>query len=173
MYLPSALWARMRASGGIELRLKFEGRVRHLRDEYSNLVAVPPILKEKLRRLGSCHRPRRIEDWCHLADAGDWPTLIASLLTVHYDPAYAASAKRCYSQVVTAVEIADASAETIDTLAEMIHGTFVTEVGSFAPSDSRQPIGRGAFERGHTDVVQSVAYHPDASRIATGSRTKS
>jgi tRNA 2-selenouridine synthase len=117
VYLPPVLWAAMQAAEGVEVRLPIEGRVRHLLAEYANLVADPDLLKGKLRQLTPRHGPRQVEAWCRQIDAREWETFVASLLTLHYDPAYAASARRCYPRVTQAVPLADATPAAIDELA--------------------------------------------------------
>jgi tRNA 2-selenouridine synthase len=121
VYLPTALWAMMRAADGVEVRVPVEGRVGHLLEEYRPLIADPDGLKEKLQRLAFCHGRRQIEAWCHLADSGEWAALVASLLAVHYDPAYTTSAGRCYPHVKRVVTMADTSAAEIDALAAALH----------------------------------------------------
>jgi len=123
VYLPSALWAKMRAADGIEVRMPVEERVRNLLAEYANLVAEPELLKAKLKRLASCHGPRQIEAWCRTIDAGEWSELVASLLKVHYDPAYETSAKRCFPKVVPTPTLADATDESIAAFAASLRPT--------------------------------------------------
>jgi len=127
VYLPPALWTTMQAAEGVEVRLAIEGRVRHLLTEYANLVADPDLLKGKLRQLTSRHGPRQIEAWCQQIDAREWTAVVASLLTLHYDPAYAASARRCYANVTRWVPLADATPAALDELAaSLLAGGAVT-----------------------------------------------
>ncbi len=113
VYLPPALWAKLRGAEVVEVQLPTEARVRYLLAEYANLLADPELLKGKLRGLASRHGPRRIESWCQQIDARDWEALVASLLTLHYDPAYASSARRCYPNVTRTVWLVDETPTTI------------------------------------------------------------
>lgn len=115
--VPPALWAAMRAAGGVEVRMPVAGRVRHLLDEYKHLVADPDLLKGKLRQLTARHGARQIDFWTRRIDAGDWEAFVESLLEIHYDPGYAASTHRCFPQVTAAVELADATPAALDGLA--------------------------------------------------------
>jgi tRNA 2-selenouridine synthase len=119
--LPPALWARMRAADGVELRVPVEKRVCQLVEEYAPLQADREVLKGKLRQLSSRHGARQVEAWCQEVDAGAWESLVASLLATHYDPAYAASARRHYPRVSRAVSLPDAAPATLDELACNLH----------------------------------------------------
>lgn len=131
VYLPPALWAKMQAAEGVEVQLPIEERVRHLLTEYANLVADPDLLKGKLRQLTSRHGPRQIEVWCQQIDAREWDAFVASLLAIHYDPAYAASARRCYPHVTRTMSIAAATPAAIDELvASLLAETVFLVVGS-------------------------------------------
>ena len=121
VYLPPALWAKMRAARGVEVQLSAEGRVHLLLAEYSNLIAEPGELREKLRRLTPLHGPRQIEAWCRLTEVGAWGELVASLLAVHYDPAYAKSTRHCYPLVGQKVTLESPTAAAIDELAATLH----------------------------------------------------
>jgi tRNA 2-selenouridine synthase len=134
IFLPKALWAGMRAAKGVELNVPTGERVRLLLEEYAPLCGNPEELKEKLRRFAPRHGHRQIESWCRLADASEWEALAASLLAVHYDPAYAASARRSYSRVLHAASLPNASPAALDDLARRLHP---------APADVLQAAGMG------------------------------
>ena len=121
VYLPSILWAKMQASGGIEVQVPTAGRIQHLVAEYANMIAEPELLTEKLRLLTARHGPRQIEAWCHFTNAGQWDALVESLLMVHYDPAYTASTERCYPNVTRLEPIENATAPTLEALAGRLH----------------------------------------------------
>jgi tRNA 2-selenouridine synthase len=121
VFLPPALWARMRAAEGVELRVPPGERVRYLIEEYAPLRADPEALKEKLRQFVARHGPRQIGAWCEWVDAGAWDALVASLLAVHYDPAYAASSRRSFPHVARAVSVPDATHSTLTELAGRLH----------------------------------------------------
>ncbi len=117
VYVPPALWAAMRAAGGVEVRMPVAGRVAHLLNEYAHMVADPELLKGKLRLLTARHGARQVEFWVRRIDAGEWEAFVESLLEVHYDPGYAASTQRCFPHVTEAVELADATPGALDGLA--------------------------------------------------------
>jgi tRNA 2-selenouridine synthase len=121
VFLPPALWARLRAAEGVELRVPATQRVRYLVEEYAAIRRNPEGLKEKLRQFVPRHGPRRIETWCRTVDAGMWESLVESLLAVHYDPAYAASARKSYPHITHTVDLPDAAGATLDELAGRLH----------------------------------------------------
>jgi|SRR5579883_151772 len=121
--LPQALWARMRAAEVVEVSVPVEERVRQLVEEYAPLQADREGLKGKLRQFSSRHGVRQIEAWCRDVDAGAWESLVTSLLTVHYDPAYTASAKQNYPHVARMVSLHDATQATLDELAQTLHAS--------------------------------------------------
>lgn len=99
VYLPRALWDRMRTAEVLELRAPLEARVQALLEDYAPLCADAEGLKAKLLPFARRHGPRQVDAWCAAVDAGAWGALVESLLAVHYDPAYTASAKRTYPTV--------------------------------------------------------------------------
>ena len=117
IYLPAALWAKMRAAVGIELRMPREARVSHLLGEYAHLTEDPAELTRKLQSLTPRYGHRQFEAWCRSVEAGDWGALAESLLAIHYDPAYAASTERYFPNVTVAESVGDAGGETMDRLA--------------------------------------------------------
>lgn len=121
LYIPPALWSMMRAADGVAVRMPAAARVRHLVAEYPHLLADPEGLKALLTPLVARRGPRQIAHWESLIDAGRWDDLVASLLAVHYDPAYAESARRCHPQIVREVELGDATPEAIERLAAALH----------------------------------------------------
>jgi tRNA 2-selenouridine synthase len=125
LFLPEALWDRFQGANGVQLEVPTGERVRHLLEEYASLRSAPEELKAKLRRFAPRHGHRQVEAWCHLIDAGAWEPLVASLLAVHYDPAYAASAGRSYPHVTRTVNLPDLSPTALDELAAHLHPTLM------------------------------------------------
>lgn len=117
LFVPPAVWAKMRSADGVVVRMPVESRVRHLLAEYSHLLADAEGLKARLRPLAKRRGPRQIAQWERSIDAGEWGELVASLLAEHYDPAYEESARRCHPGATRTVELADATPEAIDELA--------------------------------------------------------
>ncbi len=56
-----------------------------------------------------------------MIDAGSWEALVASLLIVHYDPAYATSADKSYVNLSHAVSLPDLSPASLEELADRLH----------------------------------------------------
>jgi tRNA 2-selenouridine synthase len=133
VFLPPALWTRMQAAAVVELDVPAAERVRHLVEEYPSVRADPEWLKAKLRQFVTRHGARQIEAWCRDVDAGAWDALAASLLAVHYDPAYAASARRNFPNVARTVELPDAAPATLAALAADLHAL---------PNESRREAAR-------------------------------
>jgi tRNA 2-selenouridine synthase len=120
LYLPPALWNAMRSADGIELRVPIEARVRHLLAEYAHFLVEPDALRNLLAPLARRHGSRQLDTWNRQIDAGAWDAFVASLLAVHYDPAYAASARRCFPSVARPVELTDATFGEIDGMVEQL-----------------------------------------------------
>ena len=120
VFLPKRLWAKMRAGEVVELSLPVESRVRHLMEEYAPLRSDPESLKEKLRRFASRHGQRRVEGWCRHVDACEWESLVRSLLEIHYDPAYATSARKNFPRVSRVVSLPDCVPDSLDELARQL-----------------------------------------------------
>jgi tRNA 2-selenouridine synthase len=99
VYLPSALWQQMKQARCVEIQLPTAVRVEWLLHEYPHLISHPELLKPKIERLKSRYGSEKIRDWYSLIDAGKWHSLVADLLTTHYDPAYSRSTTQCYTQV--------------------------------------------------------------------------
>jgi tRNA 2-selenouridine synthase len=116
VFLPPALWAKMRDADGIELLVPPAERVRYLIEAYANLTAEPDGLKRLIVERLPRHGPRQLEQWGRWIDDRDWPALVASLLACHYDPAYEASARKCFPNVTRTVAVADVSPESFETL---------------------------------------------------------
>ena len=121
LYLPATLLAKIRASDGLEIRMPVSSRVQHLIAEYAALRATPSELKDKLRRLAGRHGATQIERWCQWTDEADWVQLTTSLLTLHYDPAYAASTTRDYPNLKSTIDLEDCSPENVGELARRLH----------------------------------------------------
>ena len=120
LYLPPALWNAMRSAAGVELRVPPDERVRHLLAEYPHFLVETDALRGLLAPLANRHGPRQLETWNRQIDAGAWGEFVASLLAVHYDPAYAASARRCFPNVARHVGLSAATPAALDAMAERL-----------------------------------------------------
>ena len=122
--VPEALIDRMREGECLRLEAGPNVRAALLLEDYAHLVASPGVLREKLACLAPLHGKERIAHWNALAEAGDWPGLVADLLASHYDPAYHRSMFRNYAGAASAaaVPVRDASREAFLALARSIAG---------------------------------------------------
>jgi len=86
--LPPCLWSAMKAGRHLRLSAPLPARVGHLLTAYDDLIADGAALSATLARLVPYHGRARVEGWQALAGSGDFATLAAELVTVHYDPRY-------------------------------------------------------------------------------------
>ncbi len=107
LHTPEALLARMRTSPCLNLAAPTAVRVRLLKEEYGHFLADPERLLAQLDCLVGLRGHSQVTDWKAMAISGDWDSLVADLLTAHYDPAYARSLGKNY------VGAADAPALTL------------------------------------------------------------
>ena len=115
VYLPPALWEKMKQAIAIEVQLPQAARVEFLLQEYPHLVEYPDLLKQKLESLKSRHGGQKIRHWFSLIDADKWQLLVADLLTSHYDPAYRRSMSNTYTRVAEQIQIPDLSNTSVET----------------------------------------------------------
>jgi tRNA 2-selenouridine synthase len=90
--LPTQLYERMRESPCVRVEVPQDVRVKFLISDYAHFLDNPNLLIERLQLLVETHGHTVTESWCDLARKGEWPLLVAELLTQHYDPAYKRSA---------------------------------------------------------------------------------
>ncbi|MGH7024278.1 MAG: tRNA 2-selenouridine(34) synthase MnmH [Caulobacteraceae bacterium] len=92
--LPPVLWRAMESAPRIEVRAPAGARVRYLLAAYADIAADPATLKTTLAALPGRHGARRAAKWGQMVDEGDFTSLAADLVELHYDPAYERSCKR-------------------------------------------------------------------------------
>lgn len=103
--VPDTLIAAMWEGDCVELVTDRSLRIPLLCDEYAHLIADPVHLAAKLSCLKRLHPGERIEQWMSHVQAARWETLVAELLTDHYDPLYTRSMFRNYRHAEKAVPI--------------------------------------------------------------------
>lgn len=86
--VPDALLEAMRAAECILLDAPMPARVKLLMEDYEHFLRDPGLLAQRLAPLVELHGHKVISDWKHMAEQGQWDTLVEDLLTRHYDPAY-------------------------------------------------------------------------------------
>lgn len=92
--LPPSVWTAMQAAPRILIDAPLEARARFLCRAYADLTHDPDRLNRMIHHLRPYHAAAQIEAWQDQACAGDWQTLAAGLIALHYDPRYAKSAAR-------------------------------------------------------------------------------
>jgi tRNA 2-selenouridine synthase len=120
--VPVALHAAMRAGEAIVLEVPIEARVGFLLQEYRHLLDDASWLKHKLLRLAGLQSNRTVAQWIGQVDAGDWQSLVASLLATHYDPAYRRSLAANYPAASRTLRLDDLAPASLDALARALAG---------------------------------------------------
>jgi tRNA 2-selenouridine synthase len=118
--LPNELWWKMKASGGVAVKLPTAERVRHLLTEYEHFVRNPESLKALLQQLNRKLGTAIVAGWCADIDAGRWEQFVANVLEQHYDPAYQHSRERDFPRVTETVPLNDTGEKAVRELAERL-----------------------------------------------------
>lgn len=120
--VPESLIGAMRASPCLRLELPDGERVKLLLEDYAFFVADPALFCERLDALVTLRGRELVEGWQAQVRAGDVEPVVRELLTTHYDPGYAASIERNFTQYGNAETIApaDRSGEAMGALAQEI-----------------------------------------------------
>jgi len=95
--VPEELITRMRASACLRLEVPLSARIDLLIEEYQHYLDDPRPIIEQLALLLPLRGRETVENWQSLAQAGNWPGLVAALLEEHYDPAYLRSLSNNYA----------------------------------------------------------------------------
>ncbi len=96
--VPEALILAMRASPCIDLRLDDEERVALLMEDYDWFVKDPDFFCDRLATLTELRGQAVVDGWQARARGGRTPEVVRELLVQHYDPMYAASIRRNFTQ---------------------------------------------------------------------------
>jgi len=96
--VPEALIDAMRASPCLRIELPDDERVALLMEDYPFFVQDPAFFGQRLGTLTALRGRALIERWQGLAMAGQSETVVRELLEKHYDPGYATSTQRNFSQ---------------------------------------------------------------------------
>lgn len=100
--VPDALIEAMRQSPCIDLRLPDDERVALLLEDYRFFVEDPDFFCERLLALTELRGKEVVQHWIAQVRNGQTPEVVLALLTQHYDPMYAASIQRNFSQYAQA-----------------------------------------------------------------------
>ncbi len=123
LQVPDALLATMRGADCARIDAPLQARVSFLIEEYRHFLAAPAAFKAQLECLTGLYGRETVSGWQGRADRGEWPGLVAELLTAHYDPAYRRSTIRNYSRLADAyvVRPRDLAPASIAGLAAALH----------------------------------------------------
>ena len=94
--LPPALITAMHAGDCLLVETPLETRVAGLLEDYRYYVENPEMFIEHLKPLYRFHGAKQLEHWSLLIHAGDFATMVAELLTLHYDPSYFRATSKHY-----------------------------------------------------------------------------
>ena len=114
--LPEPLVAAMRAGACLRVDLSPDERVALLLEDYPFFVSNPAFFGERLDTLVNLRGRAVIEGWKAQIAAGHTEAVVRELLEKHYDPGYATSTRRNFSQFeqAQAVPLADRSEAALD-----------------------------------------------------------
>ena len=114
--LPEPLITAMRAGACLRVDLNPDERVALLLEDYPFFVSNPAFFGERLDTLVNLRGRAVIEGWKAQIAAGHTEAVVRELLEKHYDPGYATSTRRNFSQFeqAQAVPLADRSEAALD-----------------------------------------------------------
>ncbi|WP_137920604.1 tRNA 2-selenouridine(34) synthase MnmH [Hydrogenophaga sp. 2FB] len=104
--VPEALMENMRASPCVDLQLDDAERVALLLEDYDFFVKDPAAFCERLGALTELRGKAVVSAWIHKIEQGRTPEVVLELLTGHYDPMYAQSIGRNFTQFAQALPLA-------------------------------------------------------------------
>ena len=120
--VPESLMHAMRASPCLDVSMPEAQRVALLLADYPFFVNDPTLFCERLDALTEIRGRAVVQAWQEQVMAGDTASVVQGLLHLHYDPTYAKSIGRNFTQHATAIRytLADGQAATVQALATQI-----------------------------------------------------
>ncbi|MDI9330739.1 MAG: tRNA 2-selenouridine(34) synthase MnmH [Alphaproteobacteria bacterium] len=117
--IPEPLMLAMRASPCLRVEVSTELRVELLMQDYPFFVEDSEFFCSRMQTLIDLRGRDVVDGWCAAARAGQTREVVRQLLETHYDPGYAQSTRRNYSQFeqATPVHIHDISPTGLRTMA--------------------------------------------------------
>ena len=103
--IPTSLVERMRASPCINLSLPEDERIALLLEDYDFFVHNTAFFCHRLDALVEVRGKGVVENWKALVQQGDMRTVVAELLSLHYDPGYLQSIQRNFEQYGHALQV--------------------------------------------------------------------
>jgi len=118
--LPPALIAAMHAGTCLLVETPLAARVAGLLEDYRHYTENPEIFIEHLKPLHRFHGAKQLEHWSSLIHQGDFETMVAELLTLHYDPSYFRATSKHYVNLDKAqrVPLVSLSADALKEIAK-------------------------------------------------------
>ena len=118
--LPPALITAMHASPCLLVETPLAKRVAGLLKDYRYYTENPETFIEHLKPLYRFHGAKQLEHWSTLIRSGDYSTMVAELLTLHYDPSYLRAITGHYAQLGKAqrVPLKDLSEDALKEIAK-------------------------------------------------------
>ncbi len=100
--VPAALIVAMHASPCLDLQLPTEERVALLLEDYAFFLHDRELFCDRLHALTELRSKAVVDGWKALVHAGRSEQVVRELLTLHYDPGYAASIRRNFEHYADA-----------------------------------------------------------------------
>jgi len=126
--IPESLMLAMRDSPCFELQLSLDERVALLMEDYKFFVDDQDLFGHRLDALVAIRGKAVVEDWKEQIHAGHIDQVVRDLLVLHYDPTYAASMVRNFTQGAEATACVAANRHP-DTL-RLVAQTLCQQVGA-------------------------------------------
>ena len=120
--IPESLMLAMRDSPCFELQLSLDERVALLMEDYPFFVNDPALFCHRLDALVAIRGKAVVEAWQERVQTGHIDHVVRELLTIHYDPTYAASMERNFTRndKATACVAANRSSEALREVARQL-----------------------------------------------------
>ena len=119
LYVPLALWHRLRCAEEIRIQSPTAARAAFLCREYQHLTA-SPTLAATLETLVARRGRATVRRWQQLAAEGFWLQLAESLLAEHYDPSYDKSLASSHRHPLFSLELSAVDDKELDRAARSI-----------------------------------------------------
>lgn len=123
--LPPALWVAMRQATRIVLAAEQVARARFLAGIYADLMADPAGLSRRLNGLRALAGHAVVDDWLAMLEAGQAEGLAASLIALHYDPAYARLRQGDTTAIIAQIDGGDLGDAALDRAAQAVLAALV------------------------------------------------
>ena len=126
--IPPMLWQAMLRAEHVRIQAPLRARADYLVENYSDLLADPALLIEKLEALAQFHGHAQVQAWQAMARAAQFQPLAEALIRQHYDPGYRRASRRAGAPRMV-VELPGLSPQDLAQAAARI-------AGAVSPADS-------------------------------------